>query len=165
MSFIKIHIEHLVRFELAIAVWKTTLLPLQYRCLVRVVGIEPTTHRLKVYCSIQLSYTRIDAVEKSNGNCNHHNRVRLRIFFMLFISYRRYGTRTHTHKCASDFKSPVSTYSTTGSKLFSLDGWTWTKHSVTNQPLKLAGLPIPPHRDRAPSRARFGSLHHGKVSC
>lgn len=53
-------IEYLARVELAIVVWKTTLLPLQHRYIVRVVGIEPTTHRLKVYCSInQLSYTRI----------------------------------------------------------------------------------------------------------
>ena len=82
MSFIKIHIEHLVRFELAIAVWKTTLLPLQYRCLVRVENFEISTHVLKVRCSSSELHPH-SAVDKSNGNCNHYNRVRLRIFFIL----------------------------------------------------------------------------------
>ena len=63
-SYIKIYIKYLARLELAIVVWKTTLLPLHHRYLVRAVGFEPTTHRLKVDCAIQkLRYTRIDAVE------------------------------------------------------------------------------------------------------
>lgn len=85
-------VEHLVRFELAIAVWKTALLPLHHRCLMRVTRVERATPRLKVQCSA----SRASPASEYNwqGSCHLYNRLS---FFMLFISYRRYGTRTHTH--------------------------------------------------------------------
>ena len=72
--------------------------------------------------------TGADTTEFS-GSRHHHNRLHFR--FISLISYSLPSrTWTGTLLLARDFKSPVSTYSTTGSKLFSLDGQSRTATHV-----------------------------------
>ena len=59
--------------------------PLHHRRIMRAAGLEPATHRLKVYCSKKPTepYPR-SAVVRAMANCYHHNRVRFKIFFIVF---------------------------------------------------------------------------------
>ena len=59
--------------------------PLHHRRIMRAAGLEPATHRLKVYCSKKPTelYPR-RAVVRAMANCYHHNRVRFKIFFIVF---------------------------------------------------------------------------------
>ena len=153
-------------------VWKTTLLPLQHRYLVLHENSAISTPALKGrYSSFWVNGA--DTTEL-HGSRHHHNRLRFR--FISFISYSLPSrTWTGTLLLARDFTSPVSTYSTTGRKLFSLDGQSRTATHVcichrlsTCYVYQFHHIEIerPAEHDSAVytmARCRVSQLHHGRI--
>lgn len=92
------NLERLRRFELLRTGWRPVVLPLHHSRIVRVENFEISTHVLKVRCSTSELHPH-SAVDKSNGNCNHHNRVRLRIFFILFLLSAIWDSNPYAHSC------------------------------------------------------------------